>query len=86
MDISNAEEKNSGVQATPGWTGLYYGKIGPFLFVADWSLVQDFMIGFNTYRGGHVGYARAIPGFVHLGIAVGLLRVMLAVEIRGRVR
>lgn len=69
------------------WKGLYHFSIGPMIFIADWSLVTDFMIGFNIYRGGRVGYARAIDaGYVHLGLAVGLIKVMLAVEIRGKTR
>ena len=80
-------EEEQAVKATPGWKGLHSLRIGPVVFIADFSLVLDSMIGFNIYRGGHVGYSRAVgSAYVHLGLAVGLIKVMLAVEIRGKTR
>lgn len=85
MDLSEADIENT--TPTPGWKGLRFLRIGHVIFVADFSLVQDSMIGFNIYRGGHVGYARAVgAGYVHFGLAVGLIKVMFAVEIRGKMR
>ena len=71
------------------WKGLRIKTTGPFRWIFDGSLGKgDLGLMVVLYRGSRLGYAPVGHHcvFVHLGIAVTLLKFVVGVEIATRIK
>ena len=71
------------------YQGIQFKSFGPFRFLLDTSFdKKNYGLMVVVYRGDKLGYARVGHHcmFVHLGIAVTLLKFVVGVEIATRIK